>query len=312
MKIRRAFTLVELLVVIGIIAVLIGILLPALNMARQHALNVQCLSNLKACGQTLYIYANQNRGYFPMMALQEPQNLPSGAKITGEQGIGAPATPDLYYSNTKEGLARIVNPGSDPTATPFSPGNIKIFYCPANFFWDGDTPGTTGTGLSHFPADFMATRGRINYWYFGSPNPYCPLYHYRGGFSAIGQPPETQGGATVGTLDWRFWDTNHNGDNRDEYIVKLSDKNMSRNVLMTDHSRQSKQGASTVGFQFVHGRSKDFLHGWKNNLYGDGHAESRKATASSFSPDGTAFINTNPSPYEVQPRWGNASGYQMW
>src|SRR5256885_6051899 len=73
---KRAFTLVELLVVIGIIAVLIGILLPALNAARQHAVSVQCMANLRSCGQFMYIYANQNRGMFPMMSLQEPQKFP--------------------------------------------------------------------------------------------------------------------------------------------------------------------------------------------------------------------------------------------
>jgi prepilin-type N-terminal cleavage/methylation domain-containing protein/prepilin-type processing-associated H-X9-DG protein len=62
---QSAFTLVELLVVIGIIALLVSILLPALGNARESAQTVKCLSNLRQVGLGLRLYATNNRDVLP-------------------------------------------------------------------------------------------------------------------------------------------------------------------------------------------------------------------------------------------------------
>src|SRR5262245_50578552 len=86
---RTAFTLVELLVVIGIIALLISILLPALGKARESANTVKCASNLRSIGQGIANYAANWKGALP------PSNYYKGFQMNG--GTQTPTQPVNGY-----------------------------------------------------------------------------------------------------------------------------------------------------------------------------------------------------------------------
>jgi prepilin-type N-terminal cleavage/methylation domain-containing protein/prepilin-type processing-associated H-X9-DG protein len=68
---RRAFTLVELLVVIGIIALLIGILLPAHSRARESANRTACLANIRSLNQALSLYSNEYHDHVPLGHIED-------------------------------------------------------------------------------------------------------------------------------------------------------------------------------------------------------------------------------------------------
>jgi prepilin-type N-terminal cleavage/methylation domain-containing protein len=119
---KTGFTLVELLVVIAIIAVLIGILLPALNKARAASINANCLSNLRQLGQAFSIYAVDNHNWWPLPASPE-QNPP---------GYGGTGTVGTYWS--KDFLYPILHK-SNPVPDALQPNNAfidnSVFECPA-------------------------------------------------------------------------------------------------------------------------------------------------------------------------------------
>lgn len=82
---RSAFTLVELLVVIGIIALLIGILLPSLSKARAQANLIKCAANQRSIVQAMLLHANDHRGFMPICGRVYTTPTPDGLSDSSQQ-----------------------------------------------------------------------------------------------------------------------------------------------------------------------------------------------------------------------------------
>src|SRR6516162_2994840 len=125
---RRAFTLIELMVVVAIIGLLIALLLPAVQAAREAARRIQCVNNLKQIGLAIQMYEQTNGG-FPPSAIVVNTATP-GVLWASDWGPFARILPHLEQSASYAAYNFNASYG-DPSNLTATAQSIATYLCPS-------------------------------------------------------------------------------------------------------------------------------------------------------------------------------------
>ena len=142
---RRGFTLIELLVVIAIIAILIGLLLPAVQKVREAAARTKCANNMKQLALGQHLYQDVYKTFAPgWLTSADGKNAPNPGWSWGAMILPQIEQGNLYNSlpNSGGGTGVVASPDASingPTVSTMAQGKLSLFRCPSDPFGDLNT-----------------------------------------------------------------------------------------------------------------------------------------------------------------------------